>query len=125
MTARPVLLTEDAEVGPPRRNGELVFEAPWEGRAFGLAVALAEQGRFEWATFRALLVEETAAADRIEGAGGVAPSYYARWSRALERLLDLLGELGPGELDAAVAAGAGAPPDHGPGLTGPPGPPDR
>lgn len=25
----------------PRRNGELVFEAPWQGRAFGLALALA------------------------------------------------------------------------------------
>ena len=24
----------------PRKNGELVFEAPWEGRAFGIAVAL-------------------------------------------------------------------------------------
>ena len=24
----------------PRRNGELVFEAPWQGRAFGMAVVL-------------------------------------------------------------------------------------
>ena len=24
-------------LAPPRRNGELVFEAPWETRAFGLA----------------------------------------------------------------------------------------
>ena len=30
--------------GPPRANGELVFEAPWESRAFGVAVALHESG---------------------------------------------------------------------------------
>ena len=26
----------------PRRNGELLFAAPWEGRAFGLAAAYVE-----------------------------------------------------------------------------------
>ena len=40
----------------PRENGELVFEAPWEGRAFGIAVALAEQGRYEWEDFRQWLI---------------------------------------------------------------------
>ncbi len=28
----------------PRKNGELVFNEPWEGRAFGLAAALTEGG---------------------------------------------------------------------------------
>ena len=32
----------------PRRNGELVFAEPWEGRAFGLAVALNENGAYDW-----------------------------------------------------------------------------
>ena len=27
----------------PRRNGELVFEAPWQGRAFGMALAVVER----------------------------------------------------------------------------------
>ena len=40
----------------PRWNGELVFESPWEGRAFGLAVALVEQGGYEWEDFRQLLI---------------------------------------------------------------------
>ena len=31
----------------PRKNGELVFEAPWEGRAFGLAVALSDQRHYD------------------------------------------------------------------------------
>ena len=29
----------------PRKNGELVFEEPWQGRVFGMAVALHEQRR--------------------------------------------------------------------------------
>ncbi len=28
------------DLAVPRRNGELVFEAPWEGRVFGMTVAL-------------------------------------------------------------------------------------
>lgn len=27
---------------PPRRNGELVFEAPWQSRVFGLSAAIVE-----------------------------------------------------------------------------------
>ncbi|GAB7145686.1 hypothetical protein LRC484719_42880 [Mycobacterium riyadhense] len=45
---------------PPRRNGELVFEAPWESRAFGLAVALAELNRYAWEEFRLQLIGEIA-----------------------------------------------------------------
>ena len=36
----PRISTMDEQVALPRKNGELVFEAPWEARAFGLAVAL-------------------------------------------------------------------------------------
>ena len=38
----------DESIAFPRKNGELVFEAPWEARAFGLAVALSEAGQFPW-----------------------------------------------------------------------------
>ena len=36
----------------PRRNGELVFDAPWQGRAFGLALALVQRLGLEWSTSR-------------------------------------------------------------------------
>ena len=36
--------TWTAPAAPPRRNGELVFEVPWESRAFGVALALCEAG---------------------------------------------------------------------------------
>ena len=40
----PDVASADAPAAPPRDNGELVFEAPWESRAFGVAVALHDAG---------------------------------------------------------------------------------
>jgi nitrile hydratase accessory protein len=62
----------------PRKNGELVFQAPWEGRAFGLAVVLNDKGAYPWNDFRTRLVERIA-----EGS----PDYYENWVHALEGLL--------------------------------------
>ena len=64
--------------GIPRKNGELVFAAPWQGRVFGMALALTDH-RVEWEDFRKLLIAEIAAAPDRE--------YYASWVAALERLL--------------------------------------
>jgi hypothetical protein len=33
---------------PPIRNGELAFAAPWESRAFGMAMVLRNRGAFAW-----------------------------------------------------------------------------
>ena len=84
----------------PRRNGELVFDEPWEGRAFGLAVALNESGVYDWPDFSERLVEETAA-DKQQGRYGL---YYQRWVRALERLALDHGLITPTELDARTQA---------------------
>ena len=32
----------------PRSNGELIFNEPWEARAFGMAVAMESQGTYQW-----------------------------------------------------------------------------
>jgi nitrile hydratase accessory protein len=84
----------------PRKNGELVFEAPWEGRAFGIAVALSEGGRYPWEDFRQELIGQIAAAE----SRGDATSYYERWLAGLERLLLERGLLTEAELDARAAA---------------------
>ena len=84
----------------PRRNGELVFEEPWEGRAFGLAVAMSEGGIYEWAEFRDRFVEETDADENSE----VTVAYYRRWVRALERLVVDRGLIAPTELESRAAA---------------------
>ena len=52
----------------PRRNGELVFTAPWQARAFGVAVALCEQQGIDWEAFRSRLIEEIGAWEREHGA---------------------------------------------------------
>ena len=82
----------------PRSNGELVFEAPWEGRAFGVAVALNEDGAYEWREFQDRLLEEISAA---EGAGS-SSSYYERWLASLETLLLEKGLISERELEERV-----------------------
>ena len=67
----------------PRRNGELVFNQPWEGRAFGMTVALRESHPFGSESFRVRLEREIAAA----GPADDGTRYYERWLAAFERLL--------------------------------------
>jgi nitrile hydratase accessory protein len=94
----------------PRQNGELVFEAPWEARAFGLAVALNERGMYEWRDFSQGLAAETASADRH----GLPSSYYERWLATLEKLAIARGLVTPEEIEArATAYASGAHDDHG------------
>lgn len=40
----------------PRSNGELAFDAPWQGRLFGLVIHLCESGAFEWDEFKVHLI---------------------------------------------------------------------
>lgn len=79
----------------PRKNGELVFNAPWEGRAFGMAVALSETGGVEWEAFRRRLIKVIGTAD---AAGDPSP-YYERWVAALETTLVEGGLVNRAEID--------------------------
>jgi nitrile hydratase accessory protein len=82
----------------PRKNGELVFAEPWQGRAFGMAVALSEAGAFAWEEFRQALIEEIAVAERAPGPF----EYYEVWLATFERLLAAKGLLSRGELDEST-----------------------
>ena len=73
----------------PRKNGELVFEQPWESRAFGLAVGLSEAGVLPWPDFREALVSAIQESEQH----GDARTYYEQWASALEHLAL---EKGPG-----------------------------
>ena len=79
----------------PRRNGELVFEEPWQGRVFGMAVALSEQGRLPWEEFRQALIAEIATAETRGGEF----RYYHAWLAAFERVLAEHGAVRPDELE--------------------------
>ena len=90
----------EGELALPRSNGELVFAAPWEGRAFGIAVALNEDGVYQWRDFQRRLAEEIAAASPDEEGS----AYYERWLASLERLLLEHGMVTREELDARTTA---------------------
>jgi hypothetical protein len=75
----------DGPTAPPRRNGELVFEAPWQARAFGLCVAVLEREGVGWDAFRRHLVAAITADP--DGA------YYDAFVRALDSFLDERGLL--------------------------------
>jgi nitrile hydratase accessory protein len=89
--------------GLPRRNGELVFEAPWEARAFGVAVALCREHGLDWDEFRGRLIAEIGAWEAEHGAATEGWSYYERWLAALERLVVERGLVAPAELDTRTA----------------------
>lgn len=80
----------------PRHNGELVFEEPWQGRAFGLVLAMHEAGTLDWEEFRTRLIDAIAAqAD---------DAYYDRWLEAFERLLVERGLIAREEVEARAEA---------------------
>lgn len=95
-TPDPRITAMDDAVALPRQNGELVFAAPWEARAFGLAVALHEAGVYPWRDFSAGL----AAAEQHGGH----TSYYERWLETLEKLAIAHGLVTREELEARTAA---------------------
>ena len=104
-------LTFDIEgpAAPPRLNGELVFEAPWEGRSFAMAMALVEDGCFSWDDFRDHLI---AAVQRWESDPAGEYRYYERWQEALESITAERGIVAATDVDALAAAYAARPAGH-------------
>jgi hypothetical protein len=74
------LLDVDGDAAPPRRNGELIFDAPWQSRVFGLAAAIVEtcfDGNRE--PFRQQLIAAIAQDQERP--------YWDSWTAALEALV--------------------------------------
>ena len=93
----------DGVAAPPMANGELVFEAPWQGRAFGMANTLVSAGVFTWDEFRAALIARIAAWERAAPPGATYP-YYDCFLAALEGLLVERGIVAPDALEARTEA---------------------
>ena len=75
----PAVAEMEGDAALPRRNGELVFEAPWQGRALAMALAVVERLGLPWSEFQTRLIAAIAARPD-------AP-YYESWVAALETLL--------------------------------------
>ena len=89
MNERERVLPAEGPGAPPRANGELVFQAPWESRIFGVTLALYEAGRFEWSEFQSRLIAAIARHEAELGAGGEGEGgydYYACWLEAFRDL---------------------------------------
>ena len=91
-------------VSPPRDNGEIVFDAPWERRLFGLTVALCRSDTCDWESFRQRLIQRIADY-------GTRP-YWRSWAAAFEDILFDTATLMPAELDARHHQLLEPPPGH-------------
>jgi len=72
---------------PPREGDELVFEAPWQARAFGLVVTLYRRGLFDWNEFQSRLIEKIQSDAFEEVEDDPESIYYRQWIAAFEELL--------------------------------------
>ena len=99
------------DLQPPMANGEVLFEQPWQGRVFGMAVALHEAGMFAWPEFQDRLIAVIASWDRQSD--GVDPyAYYDHFAQALDDLMVAKGVLSVADLQARVAVFADRPHGH-------------
>jgi nitrile hydratase accessory protein len=111
MTAVLPELDIEGPAAPPRSNGELVFAEPWEGRAFGLVMALVDRGMLSYDAFRDALVARIAAWE-TSPPPGECWSYYRCWLQALEQVLDENALVTFAEVDTRAATFAARPPGH-------------
>ena len=92
------LLPADGPAAPPRANGELVFDAPWQTRIFGATVALCEAGQFEWPEFQQRLINAISthekAIDAETPGEGSDYDYWGCWLDAFRSLADAHGWAG-------------------------------
>ena len=99
----------DGTAALPRKNGELVFEAPWESQAFGMAIALYERGHYDWEEFRGRLISEIGDWERSEEDEREVWDYYRRWLASFEALVKDRGLLSEQEIEertSEVVSGA-------------------
>lgn len=100
-----VIIDELVSTGgmPHDSEGTPTFDEPWQARAFGLAVALNEQGAFEWSEFQERLIAAVEAGDVREMQEHTEQTYYLQWLSVLEDLLEEGDLLADGELDGREA----------------------
>mgnify|MGYP001281102312 CR=1 FL=1 len=99
---------------PPRANGTLCFASDWERAAFGVALALARDGHFEWEDFRQNLIAAIGDWERahtVQGPDFNDPdwNYYEQWLTALEATMLQRGLATADELATHMAADAARP----------------
>ncbi|GEL25067.1 hypothetical protein PSU4_40210 [Pseudonocardia sulfidoxydans NBRC 16205] len=72
------------------------FDAEWQRRAFGLAVALSEFGHYPWEAFQKELISEIGAWENAPTDSRGRWEYYEHWVAALDKVVHRNGLLEPG-----------------------------
>ena len=85
-----------------------MFDAPWQGRVFGMAKTLADSGVFTWDEFRVELIERIAEAEKTG-----AFDYYSCFQKALESILEKQDLVENPILESKVGELAARPHGHG------------
>lgn len=88
---------------PPRANGSLCFGHEWERTAFGVALALAKQGHFEWDDFREELIAEIKGWEDAHPDDRSSWDYYERFLVALENAVVKSGLVQADEIETIPA----------------------
>ena len=99
------------ELQPPMANGEVLFEEPWQGRVFAIAVGLHEAGAFAWSEFQNTLIEVVGEWDQSD-LTGQPYLYYEHFQTALGRLLDCKGIVSTAALNNLMNELAARPHGH-------------
>jgi len=94
----------DGRSAPPRNCESLQFEAPWQGRAFGMVLALAEANAYKYEDFRKSLIATIGSWDRTHERDDPAWNYYEQWLHAFEALVLEKGLIDTRELDERTEA---------------------
>jgi len=82
-----------------------VFDAEWQRRAFGLAVALSEFGHYDWADFQRELIDSIGRWEAAPENERARWAYYARWVDALVALVRDRGMTEDGYTGGRASAG--------------------
>lgn len=72
---------------PVCADGDMVFNEPWEAKAFAIIVTLSQAGYFTWGEWVDCFSEQVTAATQVEAEGGTPKTYYEQWVDAAEALL--------------------------------------
>ena len=84
------------------RDSERAFAAPWHARAFALAVAQNDAGRFSWSEWTArfaIILRHSGRSQSMDGG----EDYYLAWLATLESILVEEGSIVHGEIEMVEA----------------------
>lgn len=88
---------------PPRSQGKLHFDHEWQRKLFGMALAVAKEGHFEWEDFRQQLIRSIGDWEQLDCGAQPPWDYYERFLEALTRALHLHQLASKSEIDRVMA----------------------